>query len=125
MRQVILVLAQPVQEGFVLFVRCVPELSVCSVQDLNYFREELCFFVVVVRLDEFVPCERVAYKCGFVFFFDVGGLEVDGVVAAEDGVVDVGHVRGSGCEDVVLICQILWRFNELAWLVCPDSGSRG
>lgn len=54
----------------------------------------------MVAFDEAEPCQCVADERGFFLAFYMGRLVVDGVEAAQDGVVDVAHVRCAGGEDV-------------------------
>ena len=49
--------------------------------------EQRLLFVVMMRLDESVPGQAVADKVGLVLVGNMGSLLVDGVVAAEDRVV--------------------------------------
>jgi hypothetical protein len=89
----------------VFFVRLSPYPGLA--QDIFDFREQLCFFVVVVAFHEAVPCPCVADEGRLVGGADMWGLQVDGVVATEDGVVDVGHVSCAGCEDVGLMGRLV------------------
>ncbi len=50
-------------------------------------REEMLFFVGMMCRHEFLPRETVLYEIGRVGGGDEGGLLVDAVVAADDGVV--------------------------------------
>jgi len=72
------------------------------VQHLLHFGKQILLLVVVVRLDKLVPREAVPDERCLVFVEDVGRLLVDRVVAAEDRVVQKGHVRRTGREDVGL-----------------------
>lgn len=69
---------------------------------LLHLGEKVRLLVVVMRLDELVPSEGVADKVRLVLLLDVGRLEPDGVEAADDGVVEHGHVACACGEDVGL-----------------------
>jgi len=73
-----------------------PKLTMLLVRFLEYrlvlqqlfdLGEQRSFLVVVVRLDELVPGQAVADEVGLVLVGNDRGLLVDGVVAAEDGIV--------------------------------------
>lgn len=68
-----------------LLVRLGPDRLV--VEQLLDLLEEHLLLVVVVRDDKLVPGQAVADEVGLVGVRDVRGLEVDAVVAAQDGVV--------------------------------------
>ncbi len=58
--------------------------------------------IIVVRLDELVPRQSVAHEIGLVCLLDVRGLLEDRVVASEDRIVEVAHVRCAGGKEVGL-----------------------
>ncbi len=85
-----------------LFVRVGPD-GLVGQQVLN-LDEEGGLFVVMVRGHELVPCAAVADKGGAIGGGDVRGLAVDGVEAAENGIVQEAHVGGSRGEEIGLSC---------------------
>jgi len=85
--------------------------------DLFHLRKQLQFLVIVVALHEAEPRLRVSDKLGLVFVGDVWSLEVYRVVATQDGVVDVRHMRSAEGEDVGL--------RSLVSLSFPTAVARG
>lgn len=83
-----------------LLVRLSEDLLVLQ-QFLNLGEQGL-LLVVVVRLHEFVPRQTIANKVGLVRISYVGGLVVDGIVAAENSVVEQRHVCRTGGEEICL-----------------------
>lgn len=75
--------------------------------------EERLLLVIVVRLDQLVPSQGVPHEIGLVVFLNVRGLEPNGVVASQNGVVQQGHVRGAGREQVSLPCGHVVSNNRL------------
>lgn len=83
-----------------LLVSCGPDRIITQqVLDLG---EQIILLIVVVRLDEAEPCLRVSNEGGLVGVLNVRGLEVDGVEATDDGVVQKTHVGCTSREEVGL-----------------------
>lgn len=57
------------------------------IQQLLDLGEQRLLLIVMVRLDELEPGQGVTDEVGLIGILNVGRLEVDGVVATEDGVV--------------------------------------
>lgn len=64
--------------------------------------EQGLLLVIVVRLDELKPSQRVADEVGLVRILDVWCLQVDAVVTSEDGIVQQRHMRCASTEEVCL-----------------------
>lgn len=108
----------------VLLVRLGPDALLF--QHLLDFREELGFLVVMVAFHESEPCKAVAHEVGLVGFLDVRRLQVDSVEAAENGIVEEGHVRGAFGPDILLLGRILRSLDQWAGAISPRlSGGDG
>ena len=83
-----------------LMVRLGPHVLV--VQKLLHLYKQHVLLVVVMRLDKLVPRQTVSHKVPHFRVLDVLGLVEDGVVPADDGVVQEGHVRCARGEQVGL-----------------------
>jgi hypothetical protein len=101
----------------VLLVRLLPYLLLA--ENFFYLGEELDFFIVAMRFHKKVPCVGVADEAGLVLVCHMWSLEKNGVVAAQDCIVDVCHVRGSHGEDVGLFSGILWGRYQLTRAISP------
>jgi hypothetical protein len=83
-------------------------LMVCFLPDRVFTQklldlgEEIVLLIIMMRLDKLKPGLRIANKISLVGIFDVGSLEVDGVKASNNGVVQKGHVSGSCGEKIGL-----------------------
>lgn len=104
--------------------------------------EQIVLLIVVMRLDETEPCLRIPNESGLVLSFNIRCLEVDAVVAANDGIMQQSHVSCAGGENVGLfpnqypiiaarklsythpICRILRRCDELHRPIGPQLGRR-
>lgn len=89
-----------------LLMRLSPHLLVGEL--LRHLGKQVLLLVVVVRLDELVPRERVPDKVGLVGLLDVRRLVPDGVVAADDAVVKHAHVARASREHVGLAGVSPW-----------------
>lgn len=71
--------------------RTVFPLSLCKnrlvLQEFFNLGEEVCFLIVVVRLDKLEPGQTVSDEISPICFLDMGNLVVDRVVPSNDGVV--------------------------------------
>lgn len=64
--------------------------------------EELRFLIIMVFLDKVEPCKAIPDEIRIIDWLHVGCLKIDGVVSAEDGIVEERHVRCTFGEDVIL-----------------------
>lgn len=91
-------------------------------QQLLHLGEERLLLVIVVGLDEFVPDQSISDKIGLVLVQEVWCLLVDGVVAAEDRVVQERHMGCAGRKDVGLFGLVLRSGDELHGPIGPGMG---
>lgn len=76
-------------------------LMVCFLPDRVFAKqlldlgEEVVLLIVVMRFHKLEPGLGITNKVSLVGILDVGSLEVDGVEAPNDGVVQKGHMSGS------------------------------
>ena len=104
-----------------MFLVCLLKHRLVLQQLLNLCKQRL-FLIVVMRLDKLVPDQRISDEVGLVVVEKVGGLLIDGVVAAEDRVVEEGHVGSTRGKDVGLFGLELRRRDELHRTIGPGLG---
>jgi hypothetical protein len=64
--------------------------------------EEVVLLIIVVRLDKFEPSLRITNEVGFVGVLYMRSLEVDGIEATNDGIMQKRHVSGACGEKIGL-----------------------
>lgn len=108
--------------------------------------EQILLLIVMMGLDKTEPGLRVSDKVGLVGILDMRGLEVDGVEATDDGIVEKSHVSGACRKEIRLqfikvsymsngdgswvsaadlLGLVLRRHNELHGPISPLLGRRG
>lgn len=64
--------------------------------------EEVVLLIIMVRLDELEPSLRISNEVGLVGILYVRSLEVDGIEATNNGIVQKRHVSGACGEEIGL-----------------------
>lgn len=64
--------------------------------------EEVVLFVIVVRFDELEPSLRISNEIGLVGLLHMRSLEVDGIEATNNGIVQKCHVSCACGEEIGL-----------------------
>lgn len=91
-------------------------------QEFTDLGEEVILLVVVVRLDKFVPGERVSDEICLVLLTKAYSLMPDRVVATDNAVVQQGHMGCARGEDVGLLGLELGSGNQLHRGIRPGIG---
>ena len=104
-----------------LLVRFSPDLPV--IQHLLHLGEQVGLLVIMVRLDKAEPRQSITDKINLLGLLNVRGLQVDGVEATNDAVVEETHMSGSGGEEVCLL-KVISRIDQHRWILRIEKVSK-
>ena len=87
-------------EDTMLFVGLVQDALLPD--DLQNLRKQRCLLVVMVAPNEFEPGEAVANEICVILWFHMWCLQINAIIAPQDGIVEQCHMRSTLDERVCL-----------------------